>query len=82
MGAKVKLTIRPIIEINIHTKIGIGLSNSAMKGANIVIPMANKSHIPIAVDLFINGNIVGSLKLAYEAAEYVRFVPILAIKVK
>ena len=82
MGAKVKLTSNPIMDTKRHTKIGTGLSISAMKGANIVMPIANKSHIPMAVDLFIRGNIVGSLKLAYDAAEYVRFVPILAIKVK
>jgi hypothetical protein len=52
-----------------HTKIGTGLSISATKGANIVIPIAKRSQIPIAVDLFNSGKMVGSLKLAYEAAE-------------
>ena len=69
------------MDMNITTSIGIGLSNSATKGANIVIPIANKSQIPTAVDLFKSGNIVGSLKLAYDAAEYVILVPIFAIKV-
>ena len=61
--------------------IGTGLSNSATNAANIVNPTANRSQIPTAVDLFRSGNIVGSLKLAYEAAECVIFVRTLAMKV-
>jgi len=61
--------------------IGTGLSNSATNGAKIVNPTANRSQIPTAVDLLRSGNIVGSLKLAYEAAEYVIFVPTFAMKV-
>jgi len=81
MEAKVKLVPKPIMETNMTTNIGTGLSASATKGANIVIPMANKSQIPTAVDRFKSGKIVGSLKLAYDAAEYVKFVPILAMNV-
>lgn len=53
----VKDTSNAVIATIIKIKLGMGLSNSATRGARIVKPRAIKLQIPIAVDLFRIGNI-------------------------
>jgi len=57
---KVNATIKAINITTVETIEGIGLSNSAIRGAKMHRNLAMKLQMPIAVALLISGNTLGS----------------------